>query len=248
MPRRRILDVLQDHVFWAFDATNEGVPVFNPLFGFSTVTSPEINVNVETFKDGTYLYNRNVVKGGEVGPVVFTRAATMFDSDFYEWIIFALHGDKGYLGDGGALGKVGAAVGGFLSGGARITPRRNLLVIHFTTINIKDAITSDDPLLNAGAAVTAGLAATFAASFVTSGGGALIAGGAVAGVAAAQGFGLGPFEFATRIPARAWLLHNCIPVRYRPGNDFDASSGQVSIQELEVQPEFVEEYSLGLKP
>ena len=58
---------------------------------------------------------------------------------------------------------------------------------------------------------------------------------------------LGPFQFAMRIPGRAWLLNNCTPVRYRAGNDFDASSGQVSLQELEVQPESIEEFSLGIK-
>jgi hypothetical protein len=241
MARRQIFDVLQDHYFWAFDATHEGVPVFNPLFGFSGISSPEINVNVESFKDGTFLYNRSVVKGGEVGPVTFTRAATMFDSDFYEWIIFALHGDKEFLGDGGTLGKITAGISNFLSGGARITPRRNLLIVHFTRINLKEALSSDDPLIRTAAVAGALVVGSLAT-------GSLSGAGVIAGAAAAQGFGIGPFQFATRIPARAWLLHNCIPVRYRPGNDFDAASGQVSIQELEVQPEYVEEYSLGLKP
>jgi hypothetical protein len=238
MARTRLLDKLQDHYFWAFDATNEGVPVFNPLFGFSGITSPEIVATVESFKDGTFLYNRNVVKGGEVGAVTFTRGASMFDSDFYEWIIFALHGDKEYLGDGGALGKT---VSGFLSGGARKTPRRSLLIVHFTGINLKEALSSNNTLLKvaavAGAAVVGGLVAQ-----------SLTGAGIAGGVAAGAALGLGPFHFATRIPARAWMLHNCIPVRYRPGNDFDAASGQISIQELEVQPEFVEEFSLGVKP
>lgn len=241
MARRRIFDVLQDHYFWAFDASSEGVPVFNPLFGFSGISAPEISANVESFKDGTFLYNRSVVKGGEVGPIVFTRAATMFDSDFYEWIIFALHGDKEFLGDGSTLGKVTAAVGNFLGGGGRVSPRRNVLIIHFTRINVSEALSSSDPLLRTAAVLGAGVAGVLLS-------GGLAGGATLAAGAAAQGFGIGPFQFATRIPARAWLLHNCIPVRYRPGNDFDASSGQVSIQELEVQPEYVEEFSLGLKP
>ena len=53
------------------------------------------------------------------------------------------------------------------------------------------------------------------------------------------------FEGGVRIPGRAWMLWDCIPTRYKAGQDFDATSGEVSILELEVKPVFVEEYSVG---
>jgi len=50
---------------------------------------------------------------------------------------------------------------------------------------------------------------------------------------------------AVRVPARAWLLYGCLPTRYKGGADMDASSGDVSIAELDIQPRSFEEFSLG---
>lgn len=237
MSRRRLFDVLQSHLFWAFDATTSGVPVFNPLFGFSKISAPVISTEVETFKDGTFLYNRTVVKGGSVGPVIFERAASMFDADFYDWIMFTLYGNKDFE-EGGTLGKIGSA----LFGGGRTTPRRSLLIVQFTNINIGGA---SSLLKIAGTAAIGALTAGLAGSSLA---GAAIAAGAAGAVAGASIVGIGPFEFATRIPARAWLLHDCLPIRYKAASDFDASSAAISLQELEVQPEHIEEFSLGIKP
>lgn len=52
----------------------------------------------------------------------------------------------------------------------------------------------------------------------------------------------------SRIPGRAWVLYDCIPTRYKAGTDFDANSSDVSIQELEVQPEHVIEVTTGTTP
>jgi phage tail-like protein len=239
VPRSRLSDVLHSHLFWAFDASNSGVPVFNPLFGFSRISAPEISAEIETFKDGTFLYNRSVVKGGSVSPVLFERAASMFDADFYDWIMFTLHGNKDFE-EGGTLGKIS----NFLTSGGRVSPRRNLLIVQFTNINIAgggDGV-RDIALRVAGTAAIAAITAGLAGSSVA---GAAIAGAAVGGSVA---LGIGPFEFATRIPARAWLLHNCLPIRYKSGSDFDAANASISLQELEVQPEQIEEFSLGIKP
>lgn len=240
MARRRLFDVLQSHLFWAFDATSQGVPVFNPLFGFSKVSAPQISAEIESFKDGTFLYNRHVVKGGAVSPVIFERAASMFDADFYDWIMFTLHGNKDFE-DAGTLGKIANA----LTGGGRTTPRRNLLIVQFTNINIANVSARDAGFIVAGAAalsaITAGLSGGGAAAAAAAGASALAGGGMLIA-------GVGPFQFATRIPARAWLLHSCLPVRYKAGSDFDASTAAISLQELEVQPEMIEEFSLGIKP
>jgi hypothetical protein len=55
---------------------------------------------------------------------------------------------------------------------------------------------------------------------------------------------IGPFEFTARLPAKAWLLHGCLPARYKAGSDFDAGSSAVSLQQLEIAVEMVEEISL----
>lgn len=44
-----------------------------------------------------------------------------------------------------------------------------------------------------------------------------------------------------RIPGRAWFCGGCIPIRYKAGGDFDANSGDVSIMELDVQPDYIHE-------
>ena len=216
MPRSRITDFLQQHTFWAFDASAPIVaPVFTPLFGFARITSPKIDADVETFKDGTFLYQRSVIKGASVQPVGFERGASFFDSDFYDWIAYAIYGQK-ITNDQNVSGTL-AGKGLSTSTVDVLAPgiRRNLVVLHFSTIN---------PGIN----------------------GAINLGPGSSGPPGAVS--LGPFEFAARIPARAWLLHNCIPTSYVAGSDFDGSSAGISIMSLEVQPEWIEEFSFGLKP
>ena len=53
-----------------------------------------------------------------------------------------------------------------------------------------------------------------------------------------------PFSEGVRVPGRAWVLWGCLPTRYS-GGAFDASSGDVVIMELEVQPHHVTEVALG---
>ena len=52
------------------------------------------------------------------------------------------------------------------------------------------------------------------------------------------------WEAANFVPGKAWLLWNCIPTRYKAGSDFDATSGDVSLSELDVQPEAITEFAL----
>jgi len=47
-----------------------------------------------------------------------------------------------------------------------------------------------------------------------------------------------------RVPARAWLLMDCLPIRYKSGSDFDASSSEISLMELELHPDRIEEFSI----
>jgi hypothetical protein len=79
--------------------------------------------------------------------------------------------------------------------------------------------------------------------------GATVSKGGAAGVnqlMQAAGIGnSGQGEFAARIPGRAWILYKCIPTKYKAGSDFDASSGDISIQECELQPHDICELSIG---
>lgn len=54
----------------------------------------------------------------------------------------------------------------------------------------------------------------------------------------------GPLEIAGFIPGKAWILWSCIPTRYRAGSGFDAMSGDVSIAELDIQPDAMVEITL----
>lgn len=103
--------------------------------------------------------------------------------------------------------------------------RRNLFMVHF--LGLREG--------SGGAQVGIG-AALGAANALASGGNAAAgaAGGAI----------IGNF-IGNRIPGRAWVLHDCVPTRYKAGSDFDATSGAVSIQELEVQPEYINEVTVS---
>lgn len=170
--------------------------------------------------------------------MTFERAASMFDADFYDWMTFAIHGNKDFEA-GGTLGKIANALG--LA--SPNTYRRTIVVVQFNRINLTGLAggVSDDPLI--ATAVAAGGA--FLGALATGASGGVQT---TATLSTMMAVGLGPFKFANRLPGRAWVLHDCIPIHYRPASDFDASSGQVSFQELEVQPEYIEELSLGLKP
>lgn len=48
-----------------------------------------------------------------------------------------------------------------------------------------------------------------------------------------------------RFPGKAYVLHQCLPGKYKSGTDFDAKSSEISIAELEIKPEFWEEYSVS---
>jgi hypothetical protein len=163
--------------------------------------------------------------------MVLTRGATFYDSDFWRWMMAGLTGDV--TGIRFALPLPGINVGGY-------TPRRMLMLVQFFTrspVNIGEV---------GGALVEAGLLMTGAAfsggSMVNNLLEAAVVGTASALISAAAP---GAFEFAARIPARAWLLHQCMPARYKVGGDFDAMSSAVSIMELELAVEMVEEISLA---
>ena len=61
----------------------------------------------------------------------------------------------------------------------------------------------------------------------------------------AGGISLGPnFVEIVRVPGKAWMLWGCKPIRWSAGQGLDARSGEVTVNELDVQPVSVDEFSL----
>lgn len=186
MARPRFLDLLQVYPFWVFDASgfagNPLFTIFDPILGFSAVTSPEVSIEQKEIQPGNWEYKRRAVKTADVSPIVMSRGARFYDSDFFVWTTNAIKG---------------------------LQPlRRNLILIHFMGFR---------PL----AQVTGQVDKT---RYVTE---------------------LGINSIIERMPGRAWFLYGCLPKNYKAGSDFDANSGEVAIQTLEVQPEYIEELTIG---
>lgn len=238
MARSALTDYLQNYPFWLMDiAPIEPLaqPLFTPLLGFSAITAPEISVEITEITEANWFFTRKVVKGGSSGNVTLTRASKWYDNDFYRWILAALTGNTGGQG----------ALHSLSIGGA--TPRRDLLLMHFLSRSPLPAGWSQ------GVAATGILALQGTATALTGGSASLGSRGyvehatAITGAAITSGAGqqLGPFEFTPRLPAKAWVLYGCIPSRYKPASDFDATDSGISLQELELAVESWDELSLG---
>jgi hypothetical protein len=233
MARSNLSDYLQVYPFWLMDVAPIeplALPIFFPLLGFSSITAPEIQIETYTVTEGNWFFDKEVVKRGRVSSMTLTRASSWYDSDFYRWILVALTGETGSPGNlplAPATGQIGG-----------VTPRRNLLLIHFM---------SRSPISNPAAAAAAAAAGTLALVGSNAGGasgGAATATATATAAVAAGTVGFGPFEFAPRLPAKAWMLHGCIPTRYKVGGDFDATSGAISIAELDIAVDYFDEIAL----
>lgn len=257
MARNALQDYLQDHAFWLMDVAPIealALPVLSPIFGFNSISAPEITAETTEIDESTLDYTRKVVTGATVGSITMTRGATFFDSDFWRWVHAAVSGDvdnfqsRGFgvsttlaLGAEGGPGGIaantlGAAAG--LFGAPRIggpSPRRDMVLIqHFLHTGLDQAVGRG---LSATLEQTLGNLSVSPATGFFSVAGNVATGGSpgVTKVGAEIG----------RLPARAWVLKGCIPTRYKVGSDFDATSGQVSMMELEMEVEIVDEVSLA---
>lgn len=43
---------------------------------------------------------------------------------------------------------------------------------------------------------------------------------------------------------KGWILHECIPIRYKAAGDFDATNAEISLMEIDIQPKRFQEFSL----
>ena len=168
--------------------------------------------------------------------MTLTRGVTFFDSDFWRWMIASVTGDP--------QGFQFRSVGSYVSIGGP-TPRRTLVLIQFFARNPIGSTSVTGVAQSALVAANAGLiTANIPTNFGKAVVGTLAAGSAVSGFTGGFNKALGPFEFTARMPAKAWVLHDCLPTRYKVGGDFDAQASDVSLQEIEIVPEMIEELSL----
>lgn len=226
----RILDNLQNFPFWLMDLSVSGFGgnAFSPMLGFATCTSPEITLEMADIREGNWFYPHHHIKGATVSPMTLTRGIQFFDSDFFRWFMLSLQGQ----------GVV----------------KRDLLLIHYFNISpITLAAQSIDhpgiiPSLLANAAVTGVMQNKIMKAMplpaqvryrVTD-----LAAQGQAALNMVPGFN-SPIEFAPRFPAKAWVLKGCVPSRWKSTSDFDATSGDVSIAELEIQPHYIEELAVS---
>ena len=113
--------------------------------------------------------------------------------------------------------------------------QRDFLLLHFySNFNLLDTTSGDNAAITATLASLAGIGA----GVIGAGLGGVIAGGSVA-----AGVGLGNLEMINLV-GKAYMLYGCIPTRYKAGTDLDATSGEVSIAELDMQPHHFTEISL----
>jgi phage tail-like protein len=239
MARTAFSDFLQVYPFWLFDvAPIEGIslPIFNPLSGFSTITAPGVTHEMFDITEGNWHFRRKVIKKADIEAMTLTRGVTFFDSDFWRWMVAGLTGDpQGF--------QIRSAFNAISIGGP--TPRRTLVLIQFFARNPIGSTSITGAAQTAAVAANAGLiTANTPGNFGKAVVGSLAGGAGVAGFVGGGNAAFGPFEFTVRMPAKAWILHDCLPVRYKAGGDFDASASDISIQELEIQPEMIEELSL----
>ena len=231
MSRSLISDPLQTHSFWLLDAypvTPLALPMLTPLFGFSSITAPEVQLEMMDITEGNWIFKKKVIKSGDASNIVLERGVTWYDSDFWRWMLAAMTGDL----TNSTFNLLASAI---KSGG--VSPRRTLLLVQFmprqpvAIPGIASAILQTG-LQAAGTRLAGGSGLEVAA-----------AAGTTALLSTAQAL-IGPFDFIARVPAKAWLLHGAMPIRYKAGGDFNASSAAISIQQLELSIEMVEEIAL----
>lgn len=56
---------------------------------------------------------------------------------------------------------------------------------------------------------------------------------------------LSGFPGSRKIPGKAWMLMQCLPIRYKVSGDLDATSSDISLSELELSPERIEEFGIS---
>jgi phage tail-like protein len=212
--RTQLDDSLLSYEFHLIDVDMR--PPFNPPFvlwpaaGFDTITAPEMTVETEDISEGTSDYTYKVLKRASVSDLTLTKGVSMFNTDFWRWIT------------GGLSGKNETSFG-LTANIAPVPParRRNLMLLQSSGLSV-DGIVS---ILENGTIMEKINAATLLpAAAVT---------GAVSGAVSLLSQGVFDLNMLA-VPGRAYMLFDCMPIRYKVGTDFNASEAAVSVEELDL--------------
>lgn len=85
MARSHISDFLQVGRFHVLDVSFSIPPVLIPVFGFRSVTLPQMNMDVASIKEGNYEFPRKIIKGATTSSVTLEQGVSITNSDFYDW-------------------------------------------------------------------------------------------------------------------------------------------------------------------
>jgi len=202
--------------------------VLLPSAGFSNITSPEMTIETEEIVEGTDPFKHHILGKATTNTITLQRGVSAYNSDFWRWISACLMGNPITRPSVASLAAAASSFNNPVPG-----KRRNLILIHFTPMTPKgllDAIKSSD---------TSGYEKAKGALL-----GAV--GGSIAALSELLSGATGGFvDFGiTNVPGKVYLLFDCIPTRYKPGSDFDATASEVSMEELDLNYHRFEEFSL----
>jgi phage tail-like protein len=211
-------------------------PIFTPLFGFSACTAPEMQADVIEINEGNWYFTRKVLKRANISPITLQRGTRYYDSDFWRWMLAGVTGDTAGFDIGIPLLRVGGP-----------TYRRDLLLIQYFSKFTLGTNFLESLAATAATAIGASIATGLAEQGAIATANLLGLTGATALLSEATGLNLniGPADLVARVPAKMWLLHDCIPIRYKASGDFDAASSAVSVAELDLACEYFEEIALS---
>jgi phage tail-like protein len=232
MARTQLNDYLLTHQFHLLDVDfSMAVPpwVLWPAAGFSAITMPELSIETEEIREGTSDFVYKVLKQGTTNTITLSKGASAFNSDFWRWTMACLSGRPTKESFGEFLAELGKSAA-FLGSTGAPGKRRNMALMHLSGISPKGvalAAAQGGPLDKIkAAAVAPALGVTAAVDVVKNATRGLV------------DFGI------SSIPAKVFMLFDCLPVRYKPGSDFDAATSAVSVEELEIAYTRFEEFAL----
>jgi len=230
MPRGLLNDRLLSHQFHLLDVDfSLSVPpwVLLPSAGFSSITSPELTIETNEIKEGTDPFVHHSLGKASMSSITLSKGVSIYNSDFWRWTMGCLKGNPPTQDNLlKFLGKVATLQTPPITG-----KRRNLMLIHLTGVSVSGAA---EAVSNAS-----GLDAAKAGLFFGT------AGVATAGITGIEALTGGIVDFGiSSIPGKVFMLFDCLPVRYKPAADYDASTTEVSIEEIEIQCHRMEEFAL----
>lgn len=86
MPRTQRADYLMTNRFHLIDVSLSLPPVLLPIFSFSSITAPELILEMKEVKEGNFEYPRKIMQSASVNNVILARGAILQDNDFWVWI------------------------------------------------------------------------------------------------------------------------------------------------------------------